>query len=68
MMRSVFDPLKRSSSSGESPASGGGAAPREPRPGEHSGERRLRLLRRVLGEEHTPKRRPSDAHRRVDRQ
>ena len=57
-MRSVFDLHLRSTSLRETPASGDGDAPRESPPGEHSGERRLRLLRAVLGETHTPKSRP----------
>jgi hypothetical protein len=58
-MRSVFDLHLRSVSLRETPPSGDGDASREPSPGEHSGERRLRLLRAVLGETHTPKSRPS---------
>jgi hypothetical protein len=57
-MRSVFDLHLRSTSLRGPRASSDGDAPREPPPGEHSGERRLRFLRAVLGETHTPKSRP----------
>jgi hypothetical protein len=67
-MRSEFDSSKRSASARNARSSGGAQVPREPlrepRPGEHTGERRLRLLRLVLGENLVPKRRPSGAARK----
>jgi hypothetical protein len=45
----------------------GERARQDHRPGEHTGERRLRLLRRVLGEEQVPRRRPSGGVRKGDR-
>jgi hypothetical protein len=53
-MRSVFDLHLRSTLLRVARASSDDAS-RQPPPGEHSGERRLRLLRAILGETHTPK-------------
>jgi hypothetical protein len=50
-MRSVFELRLRSTLLRGARASSEGA-PRQPPPGESSGERRLRLLRAILGEPH----------------
>jgi len=57
-MLSVYDLHLRSTSLRAARASGEGDASRPPPSGEHTGERRLRLLRAVLGENHTSKARP----------
>jgi hypothetical protein len=54
-MRSVFDLHLRSTLLRGARTPSGDDAPRQPPPGEHSGERRLRLLRAVVGESRTPK-------------
>jgi hypothetical protein len=54
-MRSVFDLHLRSTLLRGARTLSDDDAPRQPAPGEHSGERRLRLLRGILGESRTPK-------------
>jgi hypothetical protein len=54
-MRSVFDLHLRSTLLRGTRASSEDDAARQPPPGENSGERRLRLLRAILGENRTPK-------------
>jgi hypothetical protein len=57
-MLSVYDLHLRSTLLRAARASSDGDVSRQPSPGEHTGERRLRLLRGLLGENRTPKERP----------
>jgi hypothetical protein len=61
-MRSVFDLHLRSTLLRGARASSDDDVPRQPPPGEHTGERRLRLLRDILGESRTPKSAPPTEH------